>query len=164
MSQPYSPSPEEGQPVTRDEIISALFAHMVVQQTNLCMMLLGKVPHPQTGQVMQDLESAKLLIDQLEMLEEKTRGNLSKEEADLLKEAQTHLRMAFVDVVDPTDTIPNTPSPSSSVPTGIVSPTPEPVPAPAPAATTAPSKTSIVPPDDGKEAPDDSRKRFSKKY
>ena len=35
---------------TRDEMMSALFAHMVIQQTNMAMMMLGKVPHPQTGE------------------------------------------------------------------------------------------------------------------
>ena len=34
---------------TRDEMMSALFAHMVMQQTNMAMMLLGKVAHPETG-------------------------------------------------------------------------------------------------------------------
>ena len=35
---------------TREDIISALFANMVIQQTNMAMMFLGLVPHPETGQ------------------------------------------------------------------------------------------------------------------
>lgn len=46
------------------------------------------------GQSPRDL--AKALIDTLTMLEEKTRGNLSKEESDLLTQALTSLRFEFV--------------------------------------------------------------------
>ena len=48
---------------SREEIMSALFANMVVQQTNMALMLLGKVPHPETGEIIQDLETAKMFID-----------------------------------------------------------------------------------------------------
>src|SRR6266516_4686140 len=84
----------------RAEITSTLFASMVVQQTNLALMLLGKMPHPETGQTRRDLESAKMCIDQLEMLEVKTKGNLDKAEEKLLKQSLTALRMAFVEAVD----------------------------------------------------------------
>src|SRR5438067_7960625 len=83
-----------------EEMMSSLFAGMVIQQTNMALMLLGRMPHPETGQTVQDIESAKMFIDQLEMLEVKTRGNLDKEEAKLLKQSLTTLRMAFVDAVD----------------------------------------------------------------
>ena len=82
--------------------LSALFAQLVIQQANMAMMLLGKVPHPQTGETVKDTEAAKLFIDQLEMLENKTKGNLSKEESSLLKQSLMSLRMAFVDAVDST--------------------------------------------------------------
>jgi len=86
--------------MSHDEMMSALFAHMIMQQSNIAMMMLGKVPHPQTGQPTQDLEGAKLFIDQLEMLEAKTKGNLSKEEGNLLKQSLMSLRMAFVEAVN----------------------------------------------------------------
>lgn len=84
----------------RTEELSALFAHLVLQQSNMAMMLLGKRAHPETGQVIRDIEAAKLFIDQLEMLEVKTQGNLSKEEAALLKQGLVNLRMAFVQAVE----------------------------------------------------------------
>ena len=62
---------------------SALFAQMVLQQSNMAMMLLGKVPHPETGQPIRDFEAARLFIDQLEMLEENTKGNLNKADQGL---------------------------------------------------------------------------------
>jgi hypothetical protein len=70
---------------------------MVMQQANMAMMLLGKVPHPQTGEKIRDLEGAQMFIDQLEMLEAKTKGNLSKPEENLLRQSLTSLRMAFVE-------------------------------------------------------------------
>ena len=74
-------------PANRDEQMSALFGHLVMQQANMAMMLLGKVAHPETGKTIKDLEAARLFIDQLEMLDAKTKGNLSKEESGLLKQS-----------------------------------------------------------------------------
>jgi len=85
---------------SREEIMSALFANMVIQQTNMALMLLGKVPHPETGEMYRDLDSAKMFIDQLEMLETKTKGNLDKREEGLLKQSLMSLRMAFVEEVE----------------------------------------------------------------
>jgi len=83
-----------------EEMRSMLFAQMVIQQSSMAMMLLGKTPHPETGQVLRDLEAARFFIDQLEMLEHKTKGNLTPEEAGLLKQTLMSLRMAFVESVD----------------------------------------------------------------
>lgn len=47
---------ESNVPARREDIISALFANMVIQQTNMAMMFLGLVPHPETGEQMQDLK------------------------------------------------------------------------------------------------------------
>jgi hypothetical protein len=84
--------------ISREELLSVLFAEMVIQQTNMAMIFLGIAPNPETGKKMRDLETAKLFIDQLEMLEVKTKGNLSKEEEQLLKQSLTQLRLAFVQI------------------------------------------------------------------
>jgi hypothetical protein len=149
---------ENDAPATQEEILSALFAHMVIQQTNMSMMLLGKVAHPQTGKYVQDLESAKLLIDQLEMLEVKTKGNLSKEEGDLLKQALAALRMAFVDVVDKPG-IGEDGNPE--VTQGSAQTEDKEQPAARVPAQDAPAPAAAA---ESKDTPDDSRKRFSKKY
>lgn len=86
--------------LSRDDLLSVLFAEMVVQQTNMAMIFLGQAPHPQTGKKEQNLETARLFIDQLEMLEFKTKGNLTKEEDSLLKQSLSHLRLAFVEAVN----------------------------------------------------------------
>jgi hypothetical protein len=150
MNNPPSPQEDPLANASREEILAALFANMVIQQTNMAMMLLGKVPHPETGQVIQDLEAAKMFIDQLEMIEAKTRGNLNKQEEGLLKQALAALHMTFVETVD----------------SGGKEPQPElthPAPAAEPA---APAKEPAAPtPTPAAEATaDESRKKFSKKY
>jgi hypothetical protein len=86
--------------VTPEEMHTALFAQLVMQQNNMAMMLLGKIPHPEDGRVTKNIEAARLFIDQLEMLEAKTKGNLTREEAALLKQSLMQLRLAFVDAVN----------------------------------------------------------------
>ena len=86
--------------ITPEEMHTALFAQLVMQQNNLAMMLLGKIPHPEDGHVTRNIEAARLFIDQLEMLEAKTKGNLTREEAALLKQSLMQLRLAFVDAVN----------------------------------------------------------------
>ena len=86
--------------VGRQEMMSELFAHMVIQQSNLALMMMGKVPNPESGERVQNLDAAKLFIDQLEMLEAKTKGNLDKDEEKLLKQSLMTLRLAFVEAVE----------------------------------------------------------------
>jgi len=74
---------------------SALFASLVLQQTNMGLTLLGKSPHPETGQKVVELDSARLIIDQLEMLAVKTQGNLDPRESQLLKDSLAGLQMAY---------------------------------------------------------------------
>ena len=137
MSEPHI-SPETGGGSA--EMMSALFGQLVMQQANMAMMLLGKVAHPESGQVVKDIEAARLFIDELEMLEAKTKGNLTKEEAAFLKQSLMSLRLAFVEAVD----------------------------SPAPAAETAkPAAEPRKPATDpgiAAEAEEEHRKKFSKKY
>jgi hypothetical protein len=85
---------------SREQMTAALFAQLVMQQTNLAMMFLGKMPNPETGEKVRDIDSARFFIDQLEMLEAKTKGNLSREEETLLKQSLMTLRFAFVEAVE----------------------------------------------------------------
>jgi hypothetical protein len=92
MNSPVSPAPNAAH--------TALFAQLVIQQANLATLLLGRTPHPETGKTTRDLEAAQMFIDQLEMLESKTRGNLSPEESSLLKQTLMSLRLAFVEAAN----------------------------------------------------------------
>ena len=91
---------------SRQEELSFLFAQLVLQQSNMAMMLMGKVVHPESGKVVQDVDAARLFIDQLEMLEAKTKGNLSKEEEHLLKQTLMSLRLNFVETVETSGSAP----------------------------------------------------------
>ena len=79
------------------EKAAALFANLVMQQANAALMFMGKVKNPETGEQMKDLGAAQYFIDQIEMLETKTRGNLGVEEEKLLKETLMTVRLAFVE-------------------------------------------------------------------
>jgi len=57
---------------------------------------LGAIPNPVTDKTEEDLAQAKFLIDSLEMLDQKTKGNLEKEEAEMLEHLLYELRMAFI--------------------------------------------------------------------
>ena len=86
--------------VSREEYLSSVFATMVMQLTNMAAMFMGKVPNPENNQMVVDLDAAQIFIDQLEMLEAKTKGNLDAEEQNILKQGLTMVRMAFVEAVD----------------------------------------------------------------
>jgi hypothetical protein len=127
--------------MSRDEIMSALFAQLVFQTTNATLMFLGRVPNPETQEKMLDLDAARLFIDQLEMLAVKTKGNLSTDEDRLLQQSLSHVRLAFVEAVEKQPAAPATESPA----------------APGSESTAAPDASAAS------EA-DEPRKRFSKKY
>ena len=57
---------------------------------------LGKVPNPYTNKKEEDVEAARHIIDLLSMLEQKTKGNLSNEEKQLLENVLYELRMEFM--------------------------------------------------------------------
>jgi len=57
---------------------------------------LGQVPNPATNKTEEDLTQAQFLIDTLGMLKEKTKGNLSADEANLLENLLYELRMQYV--------------------------------------------------------------------
>ncbi len=62
------------------------------------MQYLGYFPDPQTGQAVVSLEYAKLHIDMLALLEEKTKGNLTDEEQKFIQKMLTQLRLDFVEM------------------------------------------------------------------
>jgi hypothetical protein len=132
----------EHENISRDEMMAALFANLVVQQTNMALIFLGHAPHPQTGQKEINLEHARFFIDQLEMLEAKTKGNLDKQEEGMLKQSLTSLRMAFVEAVQKEAAQPATTAPAQELPKEATAPS-EPAP---------------------EQHDDDSKKKFSKKY
>jgi len=126
------------------------FIEFVMMQAQNAALFLGQIPNPQTGKGEVNLELAKMFIDQLGMIEEKTRGNLTNEEMAVLRNTLSNLQMAFVEVSKEaregkTDSAAAAPAPA---------PEPE---APAPAAEQAePPATPAT--------ESESRKKFTKSY
>src|SRR4029077_2307705 len=73
------------------------FIEFVMMQAQNAALFLGQIPNPQTGQAEVNLEVARMFIDQLAMIQEKTRGNLTSEETTVLRNALSSLQMAFVE-------------------------------------------------------------------
>jgi|SRR3984957_2347987 hypothetical protein len=75
------------------------FIEFVMMQAQNAAFMLGQIPHPQSGKSEVNLEVAQLLIDQLAMIQEKTKGNLNSDESRILAGAISNLQMAFVEAV-----------------------------------------------------------------
>src|ERR1700753_2883897 len=73
------------------------FVQFVMMQAQNIYYVLGRIPSPDGRPIPPNLEAAKLLIDQLEMIEEKTNGNLSAQELSILEDALKNVRLAFVE-------------------------------------------------------------------
>jgi hypothetical protein len=85
-----------GAPVGPDELPPADFRTLVGVLASQAVMSLGGYADPQSGRVIVDLQGARLTIDLLGVLEEKTKGNLATEEADELRQVLAELRSRFV--------------------------------------------------------------------
>lgn len=86
--------------------VSTDFAQLVLSLQAAGMQQLGKVASPISGEIERDLEMAKVTIDMLAMMQEKTRGNLTDEEEKLLANLISQLRLNYVDEVEKEKTSP----------------------------------------------------------
>ena len=134
--------------LTGDERQAALFAGLVMQQTNMALMCLGRLNDPAGKTPEVDLETAALFIDTLDMIGVKTQGNLQATEERLLKQSLQTVRMAYVE----------------SVQNGAGGAPASPVPAAAPRAVEPPAPAAEPDAGDAPAGTADSPKRFSKKY
>jgi hypothetical protein len=76
----------------------ASFEMLVTTLATEAMIGLGQIPHPVSGQFHADAGQARYAIDMLEMLSEKTKGNLTPGEEGGMRDLLHQLRMAFVAV------------------------------------------------------------------
>ncbi len=76
------------------------FSSFILSLYSSGLVQLGKVEDPSTGKKGMDLAMAQHTIDMIAMLEEKTRGNLTTEEENLLKTLLSEIRLAFVEATD----------------------------------------------------------------
>src|SRR6476659_1457650 len=133
----------EVQTSTQTGELSQRFIEFVMMQAQNAALFLGQIPNPQTGQGEVNLEIAKMFIDQLAMIQEKTRGNLSNEEMAVLRNTLSNLQMTFVEI-----------SQQQRGEGPVASPEPPP-------AASASSETKETP---APQAEGESRKKFTKSY
>ena len=148
--------------------MSQRFIEFILMQAENAALMLGLRPHPATGRPEKNLEMARIFIDQLEMIREKTRGNLSTEESKVLTKMLGDLQFAYVRVsgdITAYDSAtmpkadPNDPAATELDAPGLTDPAPAPVAPVAEAAppepTPAPAETPVV---------EENKKRFTKSY
>ena len=99
------PSPPSASPEvpgrTHEEPSSAHEADFVNYISGLAyqaMVFLGEIPNPVTNTSEKNLEQAKFVIETLILLQEKTKGNLTQKESDVLNTAAYELQMKFVEI------------------------------------------------------------------
>jgi len=136
---------------TQSGELSQRFVEFVMMHAQNAALFLGQIPNPKTGEGEVNLELAKMFIDQLAMIQEKTRGNLTNEETTVLRNTLSNLQMVYVEV-------------AQKAPKGAAQqPAPEPEqPAPEPQAPPQTSTTSESPPITSTES--ESKKKFTKSY
>ena len=81
----------EVQTSTQSGELSQRFIEFVMMHAQNAALFLGQIPNPKTGEGEVNLELAKMFIDQLAMIQEKTRGNLTNEESTVLRNALSNL-------------------------------------------------------------------------
>jgi len=142
----------EVQTNTQSGEMSQRFIEFVMMQAQNAALFLGQIPNPQTGKGEVNLELAKMFIDQLVMIQEKTRGNLTNEETAVLRNSLSNLQMAFVEV-------------SRQVREGTAESATAPEPEAEVAQPTAPSPSpEIAEPPSAAQSESESRKKFTKSY
>jgi hypothetical protein len=94
------------------------FLALVMSLATAAWSQLGKIAHPVTQKIEKDLEQAKVTIDFLRMLLEKTQGNLKPKEQELLRGTVTDLELNFADEVKKGGDKPGSEAPELIVPSG----------------------------------------------
>lgn len=89
-----SGSQDDSDPVMPPPTLTALAGSLAMQ----ALAAMGLLPDPRTGKLEVRLNRARHLIDSVNLLFEKTRGNISDEESRALEEMLHELRLTFVQV------------------------------------------------------------------
>jgi hypothetical protein len=81
-----------------EEPSSRSFQMLVDFLTRNAAAMLGGMADPRTGQAFLDLEGARDMIDMLDVVREKTKGNLAKADEELLIEVIGSLKLTFMEI------------------------------------------------------------------
>ncbi|MCI0706128.1 MAG: DUF1844 domain-containing protein [Ignavibacteriae bacterium] len=83
--------------MTPDEKDTALFTGLVLTFQAAAMQYMGKIKNPATDNIERNLEQAQAMIDMLDMLVRKTKGNTNEDEKRFLSSALQELKLNYVD-------------------------------------------------------------------
>jgi Domain of unknown function (DUF1844) len=81
----------------KEEKNTSLFFSLIMTFQAAAMQQMGKLKNPISDKIERDIQQAQLSIDILDMLEERTRGNLSDDESRFLKGVLQELKLNYVD-------------------------------------------------------------------
>lgn len=82
----------------KNQQLEASFVTLAMSVASSALMSLGLVPDPQTNKTKVNIDLARFNIDLLDMLQQKTKGNLVKEEQDFMNQVLADLKFKFVEV------------------------------------------------------------------
>lgn len=133
------------------------FIEFVMMHAQNAALFLGQIPNPKTGESEINLDLARMFIDQLEMIQEKTRGNLTNEEAMVLRNALSNLQLAFVEASG------GARPPGAPETAAAQAESPQPPPS-QPAEQPTSAAPEQAPPTESSEPEPESRKKFTKSY
>ncbi len=88
-------STQESQQMSMPQVT---FSTFILSMSSSALVQLGEVPDPASGAKHQDKLMAKHSIDLLDMLKEKTRGNLDAQEEQMLESILFELKMKYVKI------------------------------------------------------------------
>jgi len=74
---------------------SAIFLQLIIQHQQLAMMGMGMIPNPMDNTIIHDLEYAKIAIDTIDVLKEKTQGNLLDYETQFIDQVLIQLKEKY---------------------------------------------------------------------
>ena len=138
------------------------FVQFVMYQVQNIYYVLGRIPSPDGRPMQANLEAGKMLIDQLEMIQAKTQGNLSAQETTIVDDALKNVRLAFVEVSGgtPASMMPKTPMEEFPLDEELPDDEPAPKAPEKPKAATPPAPAAAAP----KPVETENKKKFSKTY
>lgn len=76
------------------------FAAFILSMSTTALVALGDIPDPLTKETKKNIIVAKQMIDVINMLREKTKGNLTIDEAELIESLCSELKLKYLKAVD----------------------------------------------------------------
>lgn len=93
----------ESEKMSEEAVNSALtldFSAFILSLSSSALVGLGELPDPISKEKKPNVKLAKQMIDVINMLKEKTKGNLSREESELIMSLCSELKMKYLQLIN----------------------------------------------------------------